>query len=143
MKKEEYKEFLATLDPWDPRIAYFEIDELNEKIQILEKTIQDLNNNCKYYLLLAGKTYYPKKENGNWIGTFPSKEEAEAQVEHCKFSGLFSDFKIKDEYYDWYKVVDLKEWIVKETITCRRCNLEYLEDRVCSGSNFTLLCVKK
>ena len=27
-------------------------------------------------------------------------------------------------------------------ITCRRCDLEYLEDRVCSGSNFTLPCVK-
>jgi hypothetical protein len=35
----------------------------------------------KYFLLIAGHSYYPQSGNLDWIDTFSTEEEAKAQVE--------------------------------------------------------------
>jgi len=64
----------------------------------------------KYFLLLAGERYYPSRGTGDWIDTYASKEEAEAEIEKIKFGR----FIIKNADYDWYQIVDLRDWIFKE-----------------------------
>lgn len=39
--KEEYKEFLKTLEPCDPRLADAEVDDLNERVASLEKQLAE------------------------------------------------------------------------------------------------------
>ena len=50
----------------------------------------------KPYLLIAGWDYYPSSGTKDWIACFESWEEAE-------------NHNIGD-YYDWKKIVDLREW---------------------------------
>lgn len=50
----------------------------------------------KPYLLIAGWDYYPSRGTGDWVACFETKEEA-------------LQFEIKS-YYEWKKVVDLREW---------------------------------
>jgi len=47
--KEEYKEFLKTLEPWDPRLAHAEIDDLNEKVSMLEKQLAEANDEINWW----------------------------------------------------------------------------------------------
>ena len=53
-------------------------------------------NMKKPYLLIAGWDYYPSSGTKDWIACFESWEEAE-------------NHNIGD-YYDWKKIVDLREW---------------------------------
>lgn len=65
----------------------------------------------KYFLLIAGQTYYPERGSSNWIATYETMEEAEAQV--TKITNHL--FKINGEDYGWYNVVDLQPWITDIT----------------------------
>lgn len=47
--KEEYKEFLKTLEPWDPRLADAKIDGLNEKVASLEKQLAEANDEINWW----------------------------------------------------------------------------------------------
>lgn len=58
------------------------------------------------YLLIAGDEYYPSDYTGDWIGCFPTYEEAKAQVESNKHYG----YTIGGLSRDWYTIVDLREW---------------------------------
>jgi hypothetical protein len=63
----------------------------------------------KYFLLIAGQGYYPEIGVGDWKKTFHTKEEAKAAVK--KVLSRHSGWIIDDREYDWYKIVDLREWI--------------------------------
>jgi len=53
----------------------------------------------KPYLLIAGDNYYPSADTGDWKGCFETYEEAKEYLE-----------TIDKKYYDWYEIVDLREW---------------------------------
>ena len=56
----------------------------------------------KHYLLIAGDKYYPSAYTGDWIASYKTKEEAEEKWEEIS----------KQKYrYDWYEIVDLRDWI--------------------------------
>ena len=55
----------------------------------------------KTYLLIAGYQYYPDRGTGDWISCYNTKEEANERIDELKQS----------DDYDWYTVVDLKEWM--------------------------------
>ena len=52
--------------------------------------------NEKPYLLIAGDKYYPSGYTDDWRGCFETYEEAEE--------------RLKEYDYDWYQIVDLREW---------------------------------
>jgi len=63
----------------------------------------------KPFLLIAGSWYYPSKGTGDWIDTFSSREEA---LQKVKIDEYDDKFTIDNEVgYDWYEIVDLREWI--------------------------------
>lgn len=53
----------------------------------------------KPYLLIAGYKYYPSYDTRDWKGCFETYKEAKEYLE-----------TIDKEYYDWYEIVDLREW---------------------------------
>ena len=59
----------------------------------------------KTYLLIAGYDYYPGSGTQDWISCYATEEDAKEAVEKLKNDD--------DEYgsYDWFKIVDLKEWM--------------------------------
>jgi hypothetical protein len=61
----------------------------------------------KPYLLIAGYQYYPDRGTGDWIGCYATEEEAEKKWKLLQLT----------EYspYDWYDIVDLREWMDDET----------------------------
>ena len=68
----------------------------------------------KYYLLIAGENYYPARRTGDWIGCFETYEEALSQVkvEEYDFRGkICKSYTVNGIECDWYKIVDLREWI--------------------------------
>ena len=83
----------------------------------------------KPYLLIAGQQYYPDRADGDWIGCFESREEAESAVRTEKQTSLFlrgplkgqvkeewEEYRVKHPSYgdhrvDWYEIVDLRDWI--------------------------------
>jgi hypothetical protein len=78
----------------------------------------------KYFLLIAGDTYYPEGGTGDWIGCFQTYEEAVSKVsivEHKRIvtSGklkgqeeiLRKSYQIDGSNYDWWDVEDLEVWI--------------------------------
>jgi hypothetical protein len=74
----------------------------------------------KPYLLIAGYQYYPSYGTGDWIGCFSTKEDAEEEVievvvpkyRNKKFGdGIVTKWSIRDMEYDWYEIVDLREWM--------------------------------
>lgn len=68
----------------------------------------------KHYLLIAGDQYYPSAGTGDWIDTFETFEEAKSMVIIAWSYGLNKDiFYINDLKYDWYTIVNLREWIEK------------------------------
>lgn len=67
----------------------------------------------KPFLLIMGSDYYPSRGTGDWQGTYESYEEAEDNVvetetEHYSLKEDTSDNSY--DYYDWYKIVDLRNW---------------------------------
>ena len=80
----------------------------------------------KYFLLIAGDSYYPEARTGNWIACYDSESEAQAQVsliEHKRTitkghrkgqeETTHTSFAINGIDYDWYDIVDLRDWINK------------------------------
>ena len=70
----------------------------------------------KPFLLIAGYNYYPSSGTGDWISTFETFEDASAAI--CKvdpWSGI-NEYKLSSDNsdypttYDWFKIVDLREW---------------------------------
>ncbi len=64
----------------------------------------------KYFLLIAGEYFYPESGTSDWIDTFASEKEAQDQVKVIN-EVIPGDVEINGKRYDWYKIVDLKEWI--------------------------------
>jgi hypothetical protein len=54
----------------------------------------------KPYLLIAGHNHYPSGDTEDWKGCF----ETYKQAEQCLQS------YVKGSDYDWYEIVDLREW---------------------------------
>ena len=74
----------------------------------------------KPYLLIAGYNYYPGSATSDWIGCFSTEEDAKEKVvevmvpkyRNKKFGdGMVTKWSIRDMEYDWYEIVDLREWI--------------------------------
>ncbi len=63
----------------------------------------------KYFLLTAGDDYYPLVGTEDWIGTYASWDEASNEVESV--DELWCKYQIQGESYDWFEIVDLRDWI--------------------------------
>jgi hypothetical protein len=59
----------------------------------------------KPYLLIAGYQYYPDRGTGDWIGCYATEEAAEK-----RWNELIQSYD-----YNWYYIVDLREWMDDET----------------------------
>lgn len=57
----------------------------------------------KPFLLIVGSQYYPRAYTGNWRGCFSSSEEALEELSNYS-----------DSDYDWYEIVDLRDWMSGE-----------------------------
>lgn len=77
----------------------------------------------KPYLLIAGYYYYPSADTGDWKGCYSTAEEAKEQIEYIDHPEFFTKgkmkgqlkgnditYKIGDYVFDWYEIVDLREW---------------------------------
>jgi hypothetical protein len=51
----------------------------------------------KKFLLIAGDDHYPRAGTEDWIGCFASYEEAQKAI---------ANYDV-----EWYRIVDLEEWI--------------------------------
>lgn len=58
----------------------------------------------KPFLLIAGYWYYPESGTGDWIRCYASIKEIEG------YEDSEGKYCIGKERYDWYTVVDLREW---------------------------------
>lgn len=78
----------------------------------------------KYFLLIAGDTYYPEGGTGDWIGCFQTYEEAVSKVSIVEHKRTITRGKLKGQEeitgksyqidgrnYDWWDVEDLDVWI--------------------------------
>jgi len=65
----------------------------------------------KYFLLIAGDNYYPSGDTGDWIECYQTYEEALNTITEIPKKWPNGQYKINDRIYDWYYIVDLKEWI--------------------------------
>lgn len=81
------------------------------------------------FLLIMEDSYYPESGTRDWVGCFPTREEAESQVETKTVHEYFTKGKRKGEVksshsyyykkntegegrrYDWYEIVDLRDWV--------------------------------
>jgi hypothetical protein len=63
----------------------------------------------KYFLLIAGDYYYPMSKTKDWIGCFETKELALAEITTKNEYSYY----IQGSSYEWYEIVDLREWINK------------------------------
>ena len=77
----------------------------------------------KPFLLIAGQIYYPKDGTSDWKGCFATEEEAQSKIQRIEKVKLISKgkrkgevartevtFNIGDENYDWYEIVDLRDY---------------------------------
>jgi len=77
----------------------------------------------KRFLLIAGNNYYPEAYTGNWIGCFLTYEEAASKVTLVEHKRIITHGKRKGQEeitgkshqingrnYDWWDIVDLREW---------------------------------
>lgn len=78
----------------------------------------------KTYLLIAGSSYYPDFGTGDWVRAFETEKNAEDVVETIEHHNFYTkgknkgeikstskSYKINDQIYDWYEIIDLKKWI--------------------------------
>lgn len=81
----------------------------------------------KYFLLIAGHRYYPGGGTEDWIDTFSTEREAYTIVTHKdntrvitkgkkkgELENTYTSYIINEREYDWYDVIDLREWINRE-----------------------------
>lgn len=82
----------------------------------------------KYYLLIAGDHHYPRDGTEDWIGCFESFKDAKSQIsEKYLFRKItkgenkgkeeiyHTQYDIGDKTYDWYTIVDLRDWIERQS----------------------------
>ena len=63
----------------------------------------------KYFLLIAGQGYYPESGTDDWIKTYETKEEILKIITVDQFTrGKYTIYNCE---YDWYEIVDLRNWI--------------------------------
>ena len=75
------------------------------------------------YLLIAGDSYYPSSGAGDWLGCFETKEKALAGIKDTSTNLLYDkgvkkgqikakieSYEIDGRKYDWYDIVDLRDW---------------------------------
>lgn len=76
----------------------------------------------KPFLLIAGDSLYPRSGTKNWIGCYKTVEEIKEKIkeeEHFATSNrgkeeyIFSTCEIDGQRYDWYCIVDLRDWVNK------------------------------
>ena len=69
--------------------------------------------------MTAGEQYYPSSGTDDWIGCFETYDEVINEVfsvvvpkfHSKKFGGgMVTKYRIKGKDYDWYDVVDLRDW---------------------------------
>ena len=70
----------------------------------------------KPYLLIAGHKYYPDRADGDWVGCYKTREEAEKMMTYT--SGKVPRLQVaqhprygKNHSVDWYEIIDLRGWI--------------------------------
>lgn len=56
---------------------------------------------------MAGYDYYPGHGTEDWNGTYESYDAASAKVKIIDLHKC----KIDDCEYDWFEIIDLKDWI--------------------------------
>jgi hypothetical protein len=77
----------------------------------------------KRFLLIAGDGYYPQSGDGDWVGMFETREEAEALIQREAVHEYYSRgprkgqikssrevCKIFDREIDWHDIIDLENW---------------------------------
>lgn len=66
----------------------------------------------KPFLLIAGDHYYPSARTGDWIGCFETEEQAKEGICSISEKSCWMDGKymIRERAYDWYEIVDLRDW---------------------------------
>lgn len=65
----------------------------------------------KLFLLIAGYDYYPGHGTSDWKQCFTTKKEAEDKVTKANSDFGGTGWVINDIEYDWYEIIDLREWI--------------------------------
>lgn len=65
----------------------------------------------KTYLLIAGHHYYPQPHTYDWIRCYSTYEEAEKEVAKIQKDDYVEFYMIAGVKYDWFKIVDLKDWM--------------------------------
>ena len=77
-----------------------------------------------WFLLIAGDNHYPEAYTGDWIGCFPTFDEAKAQMTNIEHKRTITkgakkgqqevthtSHSINGREYDWFDIVDLREWV--------------------------------
>lgn len=69
----------------------------------------------KPFLLIAGFGYYPEAGTRDWRGCYASYEETQAKIkeEPHELRARTRSYIIDGTRYDWYEIVDLREWMNK------------------------------
>jgi hypothetical protein len=80
------------------------------------------------YLLIAGDNLYPSAGDQDWIKCYESVAEAREKINYIDYPTFFNSGKMKghlksnkicytisdskdpNREYDWYEIVDLREW---------------------------------
>jgi hypothetical protein len=62
------------------------------------------------FLLIAGNHYYPNSRTDDWIKCFQTYDLAEKYVITIQEKNTREYYKIGGIEYDWYEIVDLREW---------------------------------
>ena len=78
----------------------------------------------KYFLLIAGNSYYPQVGTDNWIGCFETFEEANSKASIIEHKRVITrgknkgqeeitgkSYRIGESIFDWFDVVDLRKWM--------------------------------
>jgi len=65
----------------------------------------------KPFLLIMGWDSYPERGTTDWRGCYSSREDATKDVVFHDDFGFYTFVNEKrGENYDWYEIVDLREW---------------------------------
>jgi len=63
----------------------------------------------KHYLLIAGDHYYPDSGTGYCIGCYETLEDIKNIIKKKEYIEYYT-IKGSEHKYDWYDIVDLREW---------------------------------
>ena len=66
------------------------------------------------FILVAGHSFdIPSKTTGNWVASYQTLDELNADIEEITEEGLIycNRYRIRGQIYDWYDVIDLEHWV--------------------------------